>query len=188
MSNKGQLQSYVRDLGGGFVFVGGPESYGTGGYYQTPIEEMLPVETQIRDQQRLPSLTIAYLIDSSGSMATSGDNVFSNLQIEQRAVVLSISLLQPTDRAALLTFESTGSLVSPFQDVGDGTLLYGAVGSLGTGGGTDILAGLNTAERYMINEPSEIKHLILMTDGGANPRDLVKLPNASMSSRALPFP
>jgi uncharacterized membrane protein len=168
------LQSYVRDLGGGLVFVGGPDSYGTGGYAQTAIEAMLPVETQIRDQQRLPRLTIGYLLDSSGSMAVSGDGVFSNLQLAQRAVNLSISLLQPTDRAGLLTFETTGALVAPFQDVGDGMLLQGAVNSLGTGGGTDILAGLRTAENYMLVEPTERKHLILMTDGGANERQLVE--------------
>jgi Ca-activated chloride channel family protein len=176
LSNEQQirLQSYVRDLGGGLVFVGGPDSYGTGGYSATPIEAMLPVENQIRDQQRLPSLTIAYLIDSSGSMAVSGDGVFSGLQLEQRAVNLSISLLQPTDRVGVLTFETQGSLVVPFQNVGDGSLLYGAVNSLGTGGGTDILAGLRTAETYMLAEQSDRKHLILMTDGGASERELVE--------------
>ena len=36
------LQSYVRDLGGGLVAVGGPTSYGVGGYYGTPLEDALP--------------------------------------------------------------------------------------------------------------------------------------------------
>lgn len=169
-----RIQSYVRDLGGGLVFVGGPESYGPGGYFQTPIEAMLPVETQIRDQQRLPRLTIAYLIDSSGSMSTSTDGVFSNLQLAQRAVNLSIQFLQPTDRAAVFTFEANGALVSPFQDVNDGLTLQADVNSLGAGGGTDILAGLETAERGMVNEVTDRRHLILITDGGASPTNLVE--------------
>src|SRR5712691_10253561 len=33
------VQSYVRDLGGGFVMIGGDQSFSPGGYYKTPIEE-----------------------------------------------------------------------------------------------------------------------------------------------------
>lgn len=168
------IQLYVRDLGGGLVFIGGPDSYAPGGYFQTPMEDILPVETQILDQQRLPRLTIAYLIDSSGSMSVSNDGIFTNLQVAQRAVNLSIEFLQATDRAAILTFESSGALIAPFQDVNNRRTLQQQVASLGTGGGTDILSGLITAERYIIPETSEIKHLILITDGGASPTDLVE--------------
>ena len=36
------LQVYVRDLGKGLVMVGGPRSYGAGGYQKTSLEETLP--------------------------------------------------------------------------------------------------------------------------------------------------
>lgn len=170
-----RLQTYVRDLGGGFVFVGGPESYGPGGYFQTPIEAMLPVETQIRDQQRLPQLTIAYLVDRSGSMGVSSGGTFTNLQLAQRAINLSIDFLQPTDRAAVGTFDSSGAWVAPFQDVSDRTTLQLLVGSLRPGGGTDIMAGMQLVERDIVREPSDLKHLILITDGGANSTGLVEM-------------
>ena len=62
------LHSYVRDLGGGLVAVGGPESYGMGGYFRTPLEDALPVEMQIKDQDRFPSVSIVIVMDRSGSM------------------------------------------------------------------------------------------------------------------------
>lgn len=46
------LRNAVRDVGIGFLMVGGPDSYGPGGYHRTPIEEALPVSMDI-DQQDL---------------------------------------------------------------------------------------------------------------------------------------
>ncbi|NOG48315.1 MAG: hypothetical protein HND48_01865 [Chloroflexi bacterium] len=48
------ILAYVRDLGGGLVSLGGPEAYGPGGYFQTPLETVLPVSMQLEDQQRQP--------------------------------------------------------------------------------------------------------------------------------------
>ncbi|MGH9897129.1 MAG: hypothetical protein ACREA0_35075, partial [bacterium] len=38
------VEKYVRDLGGGLLVVGGPQSYGAGGYHGTPLERVLPLE------------------------------------------------------------------------------------------------------------------------------------------------
>ena len=86
-----RLDSYVSELGGGLVFIGGPDSYGPGQYYDTPLEQTLPVEMQIKDQQRLPQLTIAYLIDRSGSMAMADANGIQNIELAKRAIDLSIN-------------------------------------------------------------------------------------------------
>jgi uncharacterized membrane protein len=169
------LDLYVKDIGGGLVVVGGPETYAPGGYFQTPLERTLPVEMQIKDQQRLPQLTIAYLIDRSGSMGQIGRSGVPNLELAKRAIVLSLDLLQPTDRAAIGTFDTGGAWVATFQSVNDNQLLIALTNTIRSGGGTDILAGLRLVERDIIEEPSEIKHLILLTDGGANPNGLVEL-------------
>lgn len=169
------LDQYVKDIGGGLVVVGGPQTYAPGGYFQTPLEQTLPVEMQIKDQQRLPQLTIAYLIDRSGSMGQIGRSGVPNLELGKRAIVLSLDLLQPTDRAAIGTFDTGGAWVAPFQNVNDNQLLIALTNTIRSGGGTDILAGLRLVERDIIEEPSEVKHLILLTDGGANPQGLVEL-------------
>ena len=44
------LRNAVRDVGIGFLMVGGPDSFGPGGYHRTPIEDALPVSMDI-DQQ-----------------------------------------------------------------------------------------------------------------------------------------
>ena len=172
------LDQFVSDIGGGLVMIGGPQSYAPGGYYQTPLERTLPVEMQIKDQKRLPQLTIAYLIDRSGSMGQIGRSGVPNLELAKRAIVLSLDLLQPSDRVAIGTFDTGGAWVVPFQQVNDAQALIAMTNTIRSGGGTDILAGLRLVERDIVEEPSQLKHLILLTDGGASSRGLVELSGA----------
>ena len=64
------------------------------------------VDMQIRDQQRLPQLTIAYVIDRSGSMSMLGPSGVENIELAKEAIIRSIDFLQPTDRAGVVSFDT----------------------------------------------------------------------------------
>ena len=187
-----RLDKYVSEIGGGLVMIGGPQSYAPGGYFQTPLERTLPVDMQIKDQRRLPQLTIAYLIDRSGSMGQIGRSGVPNLELAKRAITLSLELLQASDRAAIGTFDTGGAWVVPFQQVNDAQALIAMTNTIRSGGGTDIMAGMQLVARDITEEPSQLKHLILLTDGGANSKGLVELTetlhaehNVTLSSIAI---
>ena len=169
------LQSYVRDLGGGLVAVGGPQTYGPGGYFDTPLEETLPVQMRLTDQQRVPQLTIAYLLDRSGSMMAVGPSGVENVELAKEAIIRSIEFLQPTDRAGVVSFDSAGSWLADIQPVLDRIGLQNLVGRIRAGGGTDIGAGMDTVAAALAEDPSPRKHIILLTDGGSDPAGLVDM-------------
>ncbi len=177
-SRMAALQTYVRDLGRGLIAVGGPDAYGPGGYFQTPLEETLPVDMQIRDQQRLPQITILYVIDRSGSMASIGSSGVQNVDLAKEAIIRSLDFLQSTDRAGVLTFDTEGMWIAEPQPVLDRLGLQTLVATLRASGGTDILAGMQMAAEAMRQEPSPLKHIILLTDGGSSKNGLLELTTA----------
>src|SRR5262245_54339215 len=56
------LASYVRDLGGGLIMVGGDESFGAGGWMDTPIEEVMPVSFDIKSKKQIPKGALALVM------------------------------------------------------------------------------------------------------------------------------
>src|SRR5512138_3307399 len=161
------LQAYVHDLGGGLVVVGGPTSYGVGGYFHTPLEAALPVEMQIKDEMRRPSLGIVFIIDHSGSMSDASGGV-EKLELAKEAAARSVEMLFPTDRVGVVAFDDTATWVVPMTELDDPGQVMNAIGTIRSDGGTDIFAGLQAMAGVLPDDPAKVKHVILLTDGGAD--------------------
>ena len=56
------VRDAVHDLGVGFLMVGGPNSFGAGGYHNTPVEEALPVDMDITKRKVLPKGALAIIL------------------------------------------------------------------------------------------------------------------------------
>jgi uncharacterized membrane protein len=58
------LASSVHDLGKGLVTVGGPTSYGPGGWAQTPLEDALPVRMDIPQRKDKPKVAVVLVMET----------------------------------------------------------------------------------------------------------------------------
>ncbi len=62
------IRTYVQELGGGLVMLGGDQSFSLGGYYKTTLDEILPVRSDFEKDKEKPSLAMVIAFDKSGSM------------------------------------------------------------------------------------------------------------------------
>jgi Ca-activated chloride channel family protein len=175
-STMAAIQSYVRDLGRGLVMLGGRESYGAGGYLDTPLEEALPVYMTVRDRERSPDVAMVAVVDKSGSMADchctgdnrdsanpSGQRGFVKVDIAKEAILRAAEALAPTDQLGVVAFDGNAHWA-----VRTAPIDFGAIGN-GLGfradGNTNIYAGLKAAYDDLVRNPATLRHIVLITDG-----------------------
>ena len=167
------LRAYVRETGGGLLMVGGPRSFGPGGWYRTPVEQTLPVDMDVRNEKYYPSLALVTALDKSGSMA--GADGASKMDLAKEAAALAIELLHPRDRAGVIAFDSAAKWVVEPTDADKPLALRERIGTIRAGGGTDIYPALDVAAEALANERTVLKHVILLSDGVSAPRDFKTL-------------
>lgn len=164
------LTRYVHDLGGGFAMIGGPDSFGAGGWTNTDIDKyILPVHCQIPTQKILPSGALILVIDRSGSMFSPvAGTQFSQQNVAAEAAILAIKSLYPQDKIGVVAFDTSAKWIVDLQYNRDPAAIASKIRSMQPGGGTDIRVGVEAALKRLEAEPvgeSAIKHMIVISDG-----------------------
>ena len=126
------LQVYVRDLGKGLVMIGGPDSYGAGGYQKTPLEETLPVDMGVRDRKKQPDVALVVVIDQSGSMDACHCNSFNGgmgggtqvqgvrkVDIGKEAILRAAAAMTERDELGVVAFNEQAHWVVQTQPLGN---------------------------------------------------------------------
>lgn len=162
------LERYVRDTGGGLLMLGGDASFGAGGYYQTPIERAMPVDMDVTSTMRIPSLSMVFVIDKSGSMGAievSGD---SKLDLVKEAVVSAVEIMNPFYTVGLIAFDADWEWTVPVTRAGDRSQIVDDLAGLESGGGTVLDGALQEALRALREQEAAVKHLVVLSDGLTN--------------------
>lgn len=171
------LKDYVEEFGGGLVVIGGTSSYGVGGWFRTPVEELLPVKMQSQDTEEKAAVGLALVIDRSGSM--SGEK----LEVCKSAAIATAQLLQPKDWLGVVVFDSEAQWALPMGRVPPKGEVQARIGVIAPGGGTNIHPGMVEARAALGRTPAKTRHMIVLTDGQTNGSGYPELAAACRAER-----
>jgi len=156
-----QLVPYVRDLGHGLAVIGGQNAYSMGGYGQTPLEQVLPVNMNLPKHQNLPTTAVALIIESLEED--------TQINISKDAGKDVVGLLTPQDQVEVsdAPFDGTAGWVVPLQHVTNTAAIGAAVDRMVPGDPESYVPMLQSAYDTLRDTTAKVKHIILLGDGDA---------------------
>ncbi|MFT5904935.1 MAG: hypothetical protein ACI9E1_000524 [Cryomorphaceae bacterium] len=179
------LNFFVRDQGGGFMMVGGKHSFGSGGYFQSSIDELLPISMELKNDQRKLAVSMAIVMDRSGSMSATvpgaAGGQISKMQLANNGAAKAIELLGMMDSIAVYAVDSEPETIVKQQTIKGNKqkLMRKAMRVESMGGGIYVYTGLKYAWDRLKKSGIGTKHIILFTDAAdseepGNYKELIK--------------
>jgi Ca-activated chloride channel homolog len=160
------IATYVRDLGGGLIFVGGENTYGEAGYSKTVIEEALPVTFDVKKQP--DSVAMIVVFDKSASMAG------LKLALAKEASKAALQSLRDMDSFGVVAFDYNAYWPITLQPKNTNTMTA-AIDRIVASGETNAYPALEQALAQLSASKNEIKHVILLSDGHSIAKDFETL-------------
>ncbi len=156
------LKDAVYNVGIGFLMVGGPNSFGPGGWHRTVAEEILPVTMDVQNKKVLPKGALAIILHTC---EFAQGNTWAKRITKQAIQVLSAQdeagVLAYTDQGEEWLFELTpAGEYEKFVPLIDGA----NIGDMPSFAGTMAL-GL----QGLIKSDASTKHMIIISDGDPSP-------------------
>ena len=157
------LEEYVRN-GGGLMMTGGPDSFGLGGWYRTPVEEVLPVHTDVRTEIDLPLVAMILILDRSQSMTAGRPQ---RIELARQGAIDVVELAYEQDQLGLVVFDSQHEWVFPLQRATEENKqeMLRAILTIMPQGGTIIKSAYTDALEALRASEAAFKHVIVLSDG-----------------------
>jgi hypothetical protein len=162
---------FVREQAGGLMMVGGDHSFGSGGYFQSSIDPLLPVSMELKNEHRKLSVALAVVLDRSGSMAVNvagGGMNRTKMDLANSGSADAIDLLGPMDYVTVSAADTVAHTIVPLTQLGnDKEKLKKRVRSIQSqGGGIFVYNAMKAAWDQLSKARVGTRHMILFSDAG----------------------
>jgi uncharacterized membrane protein len=176
------IAAYVHDMGGGLVMIGGPDSFGAGGWQGSKLEEVLPVNMDIPAQRQLPKGALVLVMHSC-------EMPDGNYWGEQCAIK-AVETLSERDEIGVISYAWNGAGGGgsqwdfPLQQKGDGSKVKAAIKAMQLGDMPSFDDSINVALNGkngvggLLKSDARQKHIIVISDGDP------AMPNANLIAQA----
>ncbi len=160
------IAQWVQHLGGGLVVTGGRRGFGVGGWYESPLETVLPVTMELRDEHRKLSVAMVIALDRSGSMAVPVAGGRTKMELADEGAMAAIELMGPRDQVAVFAVDTAAHPIVPLTriDTGREAILSQVHGIVSEGGGIYIGEALEAAGSVLASASAGTRHLVLFAD------------------------
>ena len=159
------LAVWVKEAGAGFMMTGGKHAYGPGGYFRSPLEPIMPVSMELRQEHRKLSLAIVVAMDRSGSMSMTVGGGRTKMHLANLATVEVLDMLSPMDEFGVVAVDSSPHIIANLAQVENQSHVRGKILRIGSqGGGIFVYEALSAAAKMLLNAQSGTRHIILFAD------------------------
>jgi hypothetical protein len=159
------VRLYCQWMGGGLVMSGGREGFAMGGYFNSPIEDCLPVSLEVRKQIRKSRMSLVVALDRSGSMMAPAGAGLTKMDLANNGTIEAIKMLGPMDRVSVIAVDTLPHVIVPLSAVDDSAKLIAAVRRIRSeGGGIYVYNALQAAYQQLRKADTIVRHVILFSD------------------------
>jgi Mg-chelatase subunit ChlD len=160
-----ELAAWVRETGSGLMLTGGRNSYGPGGYYKSPLDPLLPVSMELRDEHRKLSLAMVVALDRSGSMSAAVGGGRAKMDLTNEGAAQVLEMLGPMDEFGVLAVDTAVHTIAELAPIKNkGAVKDRILGIRSQGGGIYIYVALEAAAEMLLKAKAGTRHIILFAD------------------------
>lgn len=151
------LESAVRDFGVGLVALGGDQAFAAGGYRNTPLESVLPVDMELSSKKVLPSGALALVVHATE---------FPNGNQWARDIAFAaLKSLGPQDEMGIVLWDGSDKWLFELGKVGDGKEMGRKIMGMNPGDMPSFQQVMTMAHEGLKKSRSSIKHMVVFSDG-----------------------
>ena len=149
----------VKDWGVGLVMIGGENSFGPGGYQDSPVERTLPVSMEVKQQRVMPSGALVIILHTC--------EIAQGNYWAQQIALAALNVLSSSDEFGVLYYDWSGGVKWLFnlQRASDKGKLASLIGGVQPGDMPDFAASFQQAHAALKASSASIKHVVVISDG-----------------------